>query len=49
MEELEKIFYSDSVQNVPIIVGVKLEDFNKNNEDTEDGLLRELVGGLMWL
>ena len=34
-EELVKKFYVDSVQNVPIRVGVKLEDFSEDDE-TDD-------------
>ena len=47
-EEFVKKFCADSVQNVPIKVGVKLEDFNEDDE-TEDWPFRELVGSLMWL
>ena len=37
-----------SVQNVPLRVGLKLEEFDEN-EETESWPFRELVGGLMWL
>ena len=37
-----------SVQSVPLKVGVKLEEFDEN-EETESWPFRELVGGLMWL
>ena len=37
-----------SVQSVPLKVGVKLEEFDKD-EETESWPFRELVGGLMWL
>ena len=37
-----------SVQSVPLRVGVKLEDFDED-EETESWPFRELVGGLMWL
>ena len=47
-EELVKKFRVTSVQSVPLKVGVKLEDFDKN-EETESWPFRELVGGLMWL
>ena len=47
-EKLVKEFCVDSVQNVPIKVGVKLEDFSVDNE-TEDWPFRELVGSLVWL
>ena len=42
-EELVKNFSDDSVQNVSIRVGVKLEDFSEVKE-TEDWSFRELVG-----
>ena len=37
-----------SVLSVPFKVGVKLEDFDEN-EETESWPFHELVGGLMWL
>ena len=47
-EELVKKFRVTSVQSVPLKVGVKLEDFDEN-EETASRPFRELVGGLMWL
>ena len=47
-EELVKKFRVTSVQSVPLKVGVKLEEFDEN-EETESWPFRELVGGLMWL
>ena len=47
-EELVKKFRVTSVQSVPLKVGVKLEEFD-GNEETESWPFRELVGGLMWL
>ena len=46
-EELGKKFHVASVQSVPLRVGVKLEEFDED-EETESWLFRELVGGLMW-
>ena len=43
-----KKFRVTSVQSVPLKVGVKLDEFDEN-EDTESWPFRELVGGLMWL
>ena len=43
-----KKFRVTSVQNVPLRVGVKLEEFDEN-EEPESWSFRELVGGLMWL
>ena len=43
-----KKFRVTSVQSVRLKVGVKLEEFDKN-EETESWPFRELVGGLMWL
>ena len=37
-----------SVQSVPLKVGVKLEEFDED-EEKESWPFRELVGGLMWL
>ena len=37
-----------SVQNVPLRVGLTLEEFDED-EKTESCPFRELVGGLMWL
>ena len=37
-----------SVQSVPLKVGVRLEEFDEN-EETESWLFRERVGGSMWL
>ena len=37
-----------SVQNVPLRVELKLEEFDKE-EETKSWPFRELVGGLMWL
>ena len=47
-QELVKKFRVTSVQSVPLKVGVKLEEFDEN-EETESWPFRELVGGLMWL
>jgi len=47
-EDLVKKFCVDSVQNVPLKVGVRLENFSKDDV-TEDWPFRELVGSLMWL
>ena len=43
-----KKFRGTSVQSVPLRVGVKLEEFDED-EETESWPFRELVGGLMWL
>ena len=48
MTKAVKTFGVDSVQNVPIRVRVKLEDFNADDE-TEDWPFREIAGSLMWL
>ena len=47
-EELVKKFRVTSVQSVPLKIGVKLEDFDED-EETEIWPFRELVGGLMCL
>ena len=47
-QDLVKKFCVDSVQNVPIKVGAKLENFSEDDV-TEDWPFRELVGSLMWL
>ena len=47
-EELVKKFGVTSVQSVPLKVGVKLEEFDED-EETESWLFRELVTGLMRL
>ena len=47
-EELVKKFGVTSAQNVPLRVGLKLEEFDED-EETESWPFRELVGGLMWL
>ena len=47
-EDLVKKFCVASVQSVPLRVGVKLEEFDED-EETESWPFRELVGGLMWL
>ena len=47
-EELVKKFRVTSVQSVPLQVGVKLEEFDEN-EETESWPFREFVGGLIWL
>ena len=47
-EELVKKLRMTSVQSVPLTVGVKLEEFDEN-EETESWPFREFVGGLMWL
>ena len=43
-----KKFRVTSVQSVPLKIGVKLVDFDED-EETEIWPFRELVGGLMWL
>ena len=43
-----KKFGVTSVQNVPLRVGPKLEEFDED-EETESWPFRELVGGVMWL
>ena len=43
-----KKFCVTSVQSVPLGVGVKLKEFDED-EETESWPFRELVGGLMWL
>ena len=47
-EELVKKFRVTSVQSVPLRVGVKLEEFDED-EETQSWPFRELVGGLMCL
>ena len=47
-DELVKTFCVTSTQNVPLRVGVKLEEFNED-EKVENWPFRELVGSLMWL
>ena len=47
-EELAKKFRVTSVQSVLLKVGVKLEEFDEN-EETESWPFHELVGVLMWL
>ena len=47
-EELVKKFRVTSVQSVPLKVGVKLEEFDEN-EETESWPFHELDGGFMWL
>ena len=47
-EELVKKFRVTSVQSVPLKVGVRLEDFDED-EETESWPFHELLGGLMWL
>ena len=47
-EELVTKIRVTSVQSVPLKVGVKVEEFDKN-EETESWPFRELVGSLMWL
>ena len=47
-DELVKTFCVISTQNVPLRVGVKLEEFNEY-ERVENWPFRELVGSLMWL
>ena len=47
-EELVKKFRVTSVQNVPLQVAVKLEEYDEE-EETESWPFRELVDGLMWL
>ena len=41
--------YVTYVQNVPLRVGLKLDEFDVDEEETENRPFRELVGGLMWL
>ena len=43
-----KKFRMTSVQSVPLREGVKLGEFDED-EETESWPFRELVGGLMWL
>ena len=43
-----KKFGMTSVQNVPLRVGLKLKDFDED-EETENWPFCELVGGLLWL
>ena len=43
-----KKFGLTSLQNAPLRVGLKLEEFDED-EETENWSFRELVGGLMWL
>ena len=43
-----KKFGVTSVQNIPLRVGLQLEEFDEY-EQTESWPFRELVGGLMWL
>ena len=47
-EELVKKFDVTSVRNVPLRVGLKLDEFDED-EKAESWPFRELVGGLMWL
>ena len=47
-EELVKISRVSSVQTVPLRVGVKLEEFNED-EETKSWPFYELIGGLTWL
>ena len=47
-EEFVKKFDVTSVQNVPLRVRLKLDEFDED-EETESRPLRECVGGLMWL
>ena len=46
--ELVKKIRVTSVQSVPPRFGIKLEEFDED-EETESWLFRELVSGLMWL
>ena len=41
-------FDGTSVQNIPLRVGLKFDEFDVD-EETENRPFRELVGGLMWL
>ena len=45
-EELVKKFDATSVQNVPLRVGLKLDEFDED-EETESRPFRKLVGGLI--
>ena len=47
-KELVNKFDVTSVQNIPLRVGLKLDEFDVD-EKTENRPFRELVGGLMWL
>ena len=38
-----------SVQSVPLKVGVKMEEFDEDEEIESSWAFRELLGGLMWL
>ena len=47
-EELVKKFDVTFIQNVPLLVELRLEGFDEGKE-TESWPFRELVGGLVWL
>ena len=47
-KELVNKFDMTSVQNIPLRVGLKLDEFDVD-EKTENRPFSELVGGLMWL
>ena len=47
-DELVETFRLTSKQSVPLLVGVKLEEFNED-ERVENWPFRELVGSFMWL
>ena len=47
-EELAKKFGVTSVQNVPLRIGLELDEFDED-EETESWPFRDLVVGLMWL
>ena len=47
-KKLVNKFDMTSVQNIPLRVGLKLDEFDVE-EKTENRPFRELVGGLMWL
>ena len=47
-EDLVNKFRVTSIQSVSLIVGVRVEEFDED-EETERWPLRELVGGLTWV
>ena len=47
-EDLVKKFRLTSIQSIPLIVGVRLEEFDED-EETESWPFREFVVGLVWL
>ena len=47
-EDLVNKFRVTSIQSVSLIIGVRAEEFDED-EETESWPFRELVGGLMWV